>query len=125
MRPLLAWPIVLFLACNSANAQQWSPHARRAVEIIQQLRAIPIPNSDELEAGPPANVPGLLRQLNQELKALIIADLNDGTKHAVPDEEEILEQLRAAGIGRRHAGNQQSKVEKVPSVHRDGLHFGL
>jgi hypothetical protein len=50
-----------------------------------------------LEEAPPARVPGLLRQLNQHLRALIIEDLNDGTKHSLPGEEEILEQLRIAG----------------------------
>jgi hypothetical protein len=50
-----------------------------------------------LENGPPAKVPGLLRVLNQELKALITEDLNDHGRHAVPGEDEILEQLTAAG----------------------------
>jgi hypothetical protein len=74
-----------------------SPHAQKVVETIRQLRSIGLPPSDELEGGPPAKVPGLLRALNQELKALIIEDLNDHARHAVPGEDEILEQLTAAG----------------------------
>jgi hypothetical protein len=88
--------LVLFASANSA-ARPVSPHAQNAVETIQKLRAIGLPNSNELESGPPAKVPGLLRLLNQELKALIVEDLNDANRHAVPSEEEIMEQLTAAG----------------------------
>jgi len=92
----VALALTLFAFHNLA-AQQVSPHARNAVTAIQQLRLIGVPNSNELENGPPSYVPGLLRRLNQELKALIVDDLNDTSKHAVPDEDEILDQLRAAG----------------------------
>jgi hypothetical protein len=50
-----------------------------------------------LDSGPPAKVPGLLRLLNEELEALIVEDMNDDNRHAVPGENEILEQLTAAG----------------------------
>ena len=35
------------------------------------------------------------------------------------------EQLRAADVGRRHAGNQQREVEEVAAVQRQALHFRL
>ena len=97
MRPFAVYLTLVALACShSACAQQVSPNAQKAVETIRQLRMITLPNS-MLEEAPPARVPGLLRQLNQHLRALIIEDLNDGTKHSLPGEEEILEQLRTAG----------------------------
>lgn len=87
----------LLLACTDLNAQSVSRPARRAVQTIQKLRAIDAPSSPDLDAGPPSKVPYLLRQLNQELKALIIEDLNDQTQNTMPNEEEILDRLRAAG----------------------------
>src|SRR5262249_11680925 len=42
-------------------------------------------------------VPELLRTLNSELRALIIEDLNDKTVHVIPSEDEIFDQLKAAG----------------------------
>ena len=77
MRPIAFWLTIAALSGNHASAQQISPHARKAVETIQQLRAIALPNSSDFEMGPPAKVPGLLRQLNQELKALVVDDLNE------------------------------------------------
>jgi hypothetical protein len=97
VRPFAVCLTLVALACShSACAQQVSPNAQKAVETIRQLRMITLPNS-MLEEAPPARVPGLLRQLNQHLRALIVEDLNDGTKHSLPGEEEILEQLRIAG----------------------------
>ncbi len=96
MRPTLAASILLLTSLN-LNAQSVSPVARRAVQVIQKLRAIDAPNSTNLDVGPPSKVPYLLRQLNQELKALIIEDLNDQTQHTLPNEEEVLDHLRAAG----------------------------
>jgi hypothetical protein len=97
MNPFLVWSAVLLFACFNLNAQSVSPEARKAVQTIQKLRAIDAPNSVDVDTGPPAKVPYLLRQLNQELKALIIQDLNDQSKHTMPDEEEVLDQLRASG----------------------------
>lgn len=80
------------------SARAISPHAQKAAETIRQLRAIGLPNSEDLQTGPPPKVPGLLRVLNQELKALIVEDLNDNSRrHAVPSEEEILQELTTAG----------------------------
>jgi hypothetical protein len=95
MKPALMWPAVLLFACSNLNAQSGS--ARKAVQTIQKLRAIDAPNSRDIDTGPPGKVPYLLRQLNQELKALIIEDLNDQTRHTMPDAEEVLDHLRAAG----------------------------
>jgi len=74
-----------------------SSHAREAVQTIRELRAIGLPGPDDLENGPPAEVPGLLRRLNQELRELVVETLNDRTRRGVPGEEEIIEQLRKAG----------------------------
>jgi hypothetical protein len=97
MRPLWVCLTLFFFACTSVPAHPVSPHAQKAVETIQQLRAIGLPNSNDLESSPPAKVPGLLRLLNQELKGLIVEDQNDANRHAVPSEEEIMEQLTSAG----------------------------
>jgi hypothetical protein len=59
------------------------------VEIIRQLRSIGLPNSIDFDSVPPDKVPGLLRLLNQELKALLVEDLNDRNRHAVPSIELI------------------------------------
>ncbi len=75
---------------------QVSPHAKKAVETIGELRAIGVHDDDE-RTDPPPKVPGLLRTLNKELEALIVEDLNDSSRHTVPDKEEILEDLTAAG----------------------------
>jgi hypothetical protein len=97
IRPLWVCLTLVLFACSNLAARPVSPHAQKAVETIQQLRAIGLPNSNELESGPPAKVPGLLRLLNQELRALIVEDLNDADRHVVPGEEEIMDQLTAAG----------------------------
>jgi hypothetical protein len=97
MKPAFVWPAIFLFACSNLNAQSISPAARKAVQTIQKLRAIDAPNSRDIDTGPPAKVPYLLRQLNQELKALIIEDLNDQSQHTMPDEQEILDHLRAAG----------------------------
>jgi hypothetical protein len=96
MRPILVASILLLTSAN-LDAQSVSSAARKAVQVIQKLRSIDAPNSRDLDVGPPPKVPYLLRQLNQELKALIIEDLNDQTQHTLPNEEEILDRLRAAG----------------------------
>jgi hypothetical protein len=115
MRPTSVCLAVALLACTGASAQQVSPHARNAVEAIRQLRAIGLPDPNALDLGPPAKVPGLLRQLNQELKAIIADDLNDGTIHALPDEKEILDQLRAAGWDEipSHKWNAYGEIRQI------------
>jgi len=62
-----------------------------------QYQTFRTPNSLDTDVSPPPKIPYLLRQLNQECKALIIKDLNDQTKVTLPNEEEILNHLRAAG----------------------------
>jgi hypothetical protein len=96
MRPILVASILLLTSAN-LKAQSVSPAARKAVQTIQKLRAIDAPNSRDRDVGPPSKVPYLLRQLNQELKALIIEDLNDQTQITLPKEEEVLDHLRSAG----------------------------
>ena len=34
-------------------------------------------------------------------------------------------ELRAADVGRRHAGNEQREIEEIPPVHRQALNLGL
>jgi hypothetical protein len=86
------------LTSTGLSAHPVSPHAQKAVETIRQLRAIGVPDSDDLETAPPDKVPGLLRVLNHELKALILEDLNNQSRpHTIPSESEILEELTAAG----------------------------
>jgi len=97
MRANLICLAILFLACTNLNAQPVSPTARKVVQTIQKLRAMDVPHSRDLDNGPPPKVPALLKQLNQELKALIIEHLNDQTRDTLPNEEELLNELRAAG----------------------------
>jgi len=97
MRLILVCPAILLLTCTNLSAQSVSPAARKAVQTIHKLRAIDVPNSQDTDSGPPLKVPSLLRQLNQELRALIIDDLNDQTRNTLPTEEEVFDQLRAAG----------------------------
>jgi hypothetical protein len=63
--------VALLLACSTAAAQQVSPRAREVVQTIRELRTIGLPNAEEIGSGPPPKVPGLLRQLNHQLKVLI------------------------------------------------------
>ncbi|HSY90507.1 MAG TPA: hypothetical protein VK812_04000 [Candidatus Binatus sp.] len=89
--------IALLLACARLSGQNGSAHAQSAVEAIQQLRAIGLPDIEGGQTGPPARVPGLLRQLNQQLRALITETLNDRRRLSVPSQAEIIEQLQEAG----------------------------
>ena len=89
-------PVVCVLLSVSALGQQVSPHALQAVQTIRELRSIGIP--DDEQNNPPAKVPGLLRQLNTQLKALIAETLNDHKRlGTIASAEEIFSQLRAAG----------------------------
>jgi hypothetical protein len=88
---------ILFLACCTARAQQVSPHAHEAVQTIRELRAIGVPEPDDLEKDPPPKIPGLLRQLNHQLLALVIDTLNDSSRHTGSREEEITAQLQSDG----------------------------
>lgn len=127
MRPVwVCFTFVLF-ACPNLTARPVSPHARKVVATIQQLRAIGLPNSSDLELGPPAEVPGLLRLLNQELKALIVEDLNDSNRHAVPNEGEILEQLAAAGWEEipSHKWNAYGEIRQIKFDWKPGYEPGV
>jgi hypothetical protein len=96
--PRFAIGVALFLlACSQLDAQRVSTHAREAVQTIRELRAIELPDRVDIENGPPPQVPGLLRQLNRQLLALVVDTLNDSSHHTIPREEEITEQLRMAG----------------------------
>lgn len=95
-RLALSFAAVL-LAFSPVKAQQVSPHAREVVQTIRELRAIGLPEPGDIEKGPPPKVPGLLRKLNRELRALVIDTLNDRSRRGLPREEEISAQLRAAG----------------------------
>jgi hypothetical protein len=96
LRFALSFAAVL-LACSPATAQHVSPHAREAVQTIRELRAIGLPDPNDLQNGPPPKVPGLLRQLNRELRGLIVDTLNDQSRRGAPREQEITDQLEAAG----------------------------
>jgi len=67
------WLLLLTFPATASPADV--PPARKAVDAIQHLRAIPLDDPDT-GAGPPAKVPMLLRTLNAELKALIVEDLS-------------------------------------------------
>ncbi len=66
---------LLLFGYTNATARAVSVHTKKEVETIRQLRAMRLPTTDELESRPPAQIPGLLRLLNHELRALIIEDL--------------------------------------------------
>ena len=127
MKTLWVCITLFFLACTDLFAQQVSPHAKKAVETIQQLRAIGLPKPNELESGPPATVPGLLRLLNQELKTIIIEDLNDRNRHAVPSEDEILEKLAAAGWEEipSHKWNAYGEIRQIKFDWKTGYDPGI
>jgi hypothetical protein len=129
VRPISVFlTIVVLTGSHNSRAEQVSPHAQKAVAAIRQLRAIPIPDSLDSGEGPPARVPSLLRQLNQELKALIIEDVNNSTKqHSVADEEEILEQLRAAGWEEipSHKWNSYGEIRRIKFDWKLGYEPGV
>jgi len=97
MRSAFLLSAMLLTACTNLSAQSVSPAARKAVQTIQKLRAIDVSSSHDADGAPPPKIPYLLRQLNQELKELIIEVLNDQTQNTLPNEEEVLNHLRAAG----------------------------
>jgi hypothetical protein len=97
MSRLVLTVTLVILSCASLPAQEASAPAHEAVKTISELRKIEVPKLDGLRAGPPPQVPGLLRQLNLQLRALIVNTLNNKSLQAVPSEEEIYAALRTAG----------------------------
>jgi hypothetical protein len=98
MSRLLVCPMAFLMACVTLQAQQASKDALEAVQTIHQLRSIEVPPSSKIQFGPPPQVPGLLRQLNRQLRTLIVDVLNDKNRGAeVANEEEVLSELRNAG----------------------------
>ena len=89
--------VALVLACTQLRGQSVSPHAQEAVQTIRKLRASGLPDFESGQATPPARVPGLLRQLNQQLRELITDTLNDRSRQGVASEGEITTELQAAG----------------------------
>jgi hypothetical protein len=88
---------ILVLTCIQVEGQSVSSHAQEAVLTIRELRAIGLPNFDAGDNGPPARVPGLLRELNRQLRTLITDTLNDRSRSGVASEDEIIKELQAAG----------------------------
>jgi hypothetical protein len=91
--------VAVLLMGTSLRAVPVSPHAQKAVETIRQLREIGVPKPDETSRSfpVPASVTALLRTLNHELEALLMEELNDASRPRLPNEEEILDDLRKAG----------------------------
>ena len=119
--------VVLLLACARLSGQNGSPHAQSAVETIRQLRAIGLPDLEGGQTVPPARVPGLLRQLNQELRALITDTLNDRSRLSVPGQTEIIEQLKAAGWDEipSHKWNAYGEVRQIGFDWKEGYDPGI
>ena len=94
--------IALMLMLNfgvELSAQDVSRYAQEAVKTVNELRTIPLPNFELGPAPPPARVPGLLRRLNQDLRDLIVAVLNDPHRDSLADVEMVYNELRSAGWG--------------------------
>lgn len=115
----------VLIACLSLKAQHVSTHARDAVQTIRELRAIGLPEPPE--GLPPAKVPSLLRRLNRELRDLVIETLNDHARHAAPSDEEITEQLRAAGWEEmpNHKWNSYGEIVDIDFDLKPGYEPGI
>jgi hypothetical protein len=99
---MLRATIALMLILNfgaEVSAQDVSRYAQEAVKTINELRTIPVQNFELGPTPPPARVPGLLRRLNQNLKDLIVAVLNDPRRDTLADVEMVYNELRSAGWG--------------------------
>ena len=112
---------------QNASAREVSEHARKAVETIRQLREIQLPEFADEAPGPPAKVPGLLHTLNKELRALIVEYLNDQARHTIPTDEDILDELRAAGWEEipNQKWNAYGEIEDIDFELKDGYDPGL
>ena len=99
---MLRTTIALMLVLNfgvELSAQEVSRYAQEAVKTINELRTIPVTNFDLGPTTPPARVPGLLRRLNQDLRDLIVAVLNDPRRDSLADAEMVYNELKSAGWG--------------------------
>ncbi len=96
MRQIWLCMVVVALTGTFTGVHEVSSRAKKTIETIRELRAIGVPDDYE-RTNPPAKVPGLLRALNKELRALIAEDLNDSGRQTVPDKKEILDDLTVAG----------------------------
>lgn len=96
MRRFLALATVV-LACMQVEGKSVSPHAQDAVQTIEKLRAIGLPDFEAGQAGPPARVPALLRKLNEQLRALITETVNNRSGTGIGGEREVIGELKAAG----------------------------
>src|SRR5580704_8529707 len=92
---------LIFLLSSGVQlpAQDASRHAQACVKVIQELRSIPLPKANFVPVAPPARVPGLLRLLNQELRDLIVAVLNDPNRDSLAEPDTVYGELKAAGWG--------------------------
>ena len=124
----LAFLLSTFVFCHTASGREVSEHARKAVGAIRQLREIGLPAIGADVAGPPAKVPGLLRALNSELRALIVEYLNDQTRlHTIPTDEEVLDELRAAGWEEisNQKWNAYGEIDDIDFELKEGYEGGL
>lgn len=113
---------------HSASAREVYEHARKAVEAIRELRAIGLPGTRDDSPSMPIRVPELLRTLNKELRALIVEYLNDQTRaHVIPQDEDILDELRAAGWEEFSSPrwNAYGEIDDIDFEMKDGYEPGL
>jgi hypothetical protein len=93
----ILWLATIVFTCIQVEGQRVSPFAKEAAQTIRELRAIGLPDFENGQTVPPARVPGLLRQLNRQLRGLITDTLTVPSRHGIASEKEIFAQLRAAG----------------------------
>lgn len=120
--------LAVLLACGSSGAQQSSKAARETVQTIGQLRAIELPDRARIQFGPPAEVPGLLRLLNRQLRTLIIEVLTDqNRRNEVADSEEVFSELRKAGWNEipDHKWNAYGEIIQISFDWKLGYDPGL
>lgn len=115
------------LACIQVEGQRVSPQAQETVQTIRELRAIGLANFEAGQNGPPARVPGLLRELNGQLRTLISDTLNDRTRSGVASEREIIAELQAAGWKEipRYKWNAYGEISQIRFDTRTGYDPGI
>src|SRR5215472_7471769 len=117
----------IVLACLQVEGQSVSPRAQETVQTILDLRAIGLPNFEGGQSGPPASVPGLLRELNGQLRTLITDTLNDRSHSGVAGEREIVAELQAAGWKEipRYKWNAYGEISQIRFDMRTGYDPGI